>query len=80
MLLGAIAQMNNRGTVTTAQIAGWAPKISAKLAAKPRTKPAPKPGRKPSPKPGMKRKRAEVEDRGGEGKEPSPRRLRSRIY
>ena len=87
-LPGAVAQMNNRGTVTSAQIAGQAPKIGAKLAAKPRTKPAPKPGRKPGPKPGMKpgpkpgmkRKRAEVEDRGGEGKEPSPRRLRSRIY
>ena len=90
--------MNNRGTVTSAQIAGRAPKISAKLAAKPRTKPAPKPapkpGRapkigaksaakprtKPAPKPGMKRKHAEVEDRGGEGKELSPRQLRSRIY
>jgi hypothetical protein len=70
--------MNNRGTVTSAQIAGRAPKMGAKSAAKPQTKPAPKPA--PVPKPGMKRKRAEVEDRGGEGKEPSPRRLRSRIY
>jgi hypothetical protein len=75
-LPGAVAQMNNRGTVTSAQIAGQAPKIGAKSAAKPRTKPAPK----PAPKLGMKRKRAEVEDKGGEGKEPSPRRLRSRIY
>jgi hypothetical protein len=73
-LPGAVAQMNNRGTVTSAQIAGQAPKIGA--IAKPRTKPAPK----PAPKPGIKRKRAEVEDRGGEGKKPSPRRLRSRIY
>jgi hypothetical protein len=72
--------MNNRGTVTSAQIAGRAPKIGAKLAAKPQTKPAPKPASKPGPKPGMKRKRAEVEDRGGEGKEPSPRQLRSQIY
>jgi hypothetical protein len=64
--------MNNRGTVTSAQIAGRAPKIGAKSAATPRTKPAPKPG--------IKRKRTEVEDRGEEGKEPSPRRLRSRIY
>ena len=68
--------MNNRGTVTSAQIAGQAPEIGAKLAAKPWTKPALKPG----PKPGMKRKRAEVEDRGGEGKEPSPRQLWSWIY
>jgi hypothetical protein len=76
--------MNNRSTVTSAQIAGRAPKIGAKSAAKPQTKPAPKPapksGPKSGPKPGIKRKRAEVEDRGGEGKEPSPRRLRSRIY
>jgi hypothetical protein len=79
-LPGAVAQMNNRGTVTSAQIAGQAPKIGAKSAAKPRTKPAPKPALKPAPKPGMKRKRAEVEDRGGGGKEPSLRRLRSRIY
>jgi len=72
--------MNNRGTVTSAQIAGQAPKIGAKSAAKPRTKPALKPAPKSAPKPSMKRKRAEVEDRGREGKEPSPRRLRSRIY
>jgi hypothetical protein len=75
--------MNNRGTVTSAQIAGRAPKISAKSAAKPRKpapKPAPKPVPKPAQKPGMKRKRAEVEDKGREGKEPSPRRLRNRIY
>jgi hypothetical protein len=57
--------MNNCGTVTSAQIASQAPKISAKSAAKPQTKPVPKPALKP----GMKRKRAEVKDRGGEGKD-----------
>jgi len=72
--------MNNRGTVVSAQIAGRAPKVSAKSAAKPQAKPGTKPGPKPSPKLGMKRKRAEVEDRGGEREEPSPHRLRSRIY
>jgi hypothetical protein len=64
--------MNNRGTVTSAQITGQAPKISAKSAAKPQTKPAPKPG--------IKRKHAEVKDKGGKGKEPSLRQLRSWIY
>lgn len=83
-LPGAVAQMNNRGTVTSAQIASRVPKIGAKSAAKPQTKPAWKPAQKPVPKPAqkpdMKRKRAEVEDKGGEGKEPSLRQLRSRIY
>jgi len=68
--------MNNRGTVTSAQIAGQAPKIGAKSAAKPRTKPASKPALKPS----IKRKRTEVTDKGREGKELSLRWLRSRIY
>ena len=64
----AVAKVNNRGSITAAQKGGRAPKPGAK------------PGAKPGPKPSMKRKRVEVEDRSGEGEEPSPHRLRSRQY
>jgi hypothetical protein len=51
-LLSAVAKENNRGTITSAQKAGWTTKSPAK--------PNPKPRQKLGLKPGTKRKQTEV--------------------